>query len=178
MTLNDNYILWIMGPTSSGKTTIAESFLYQLRTNNVPVIHFDGDEVRDFFGDDHGFSSTDRLKVVKTLVHLANKSIEAGMNVIVSALTANEDAREYVEKNVINLIKVYIQCEIEVCIARDPKGLYKAAREGGIKTLAGYNSEYLPPKNPHIIINTGSNSVEESVSQLITSLSTFGYRQR
>ena len=77
------FILWILGPTSSGKTTIADLLLKKLRHSNKIGMHFDGDEVRNFFGPDHGFASSDRLRVVETLVHLANKALESGVNAVI-----------------------------------------------------------------------------------------------
>ena len=76
-------VYWIMGPTSSGKTTIAELFTQKLKILNVPIIHFDGDEVRNFFSSEFGFSNEERLRVIKTLVLLANKSLDAGLNVVI-----------------------------------------------------------------------------------------------
>ena len=151
---NEKFVLWLLGPTSSGKTTIANHFKNVLKDEEVPVIHYDGDEVRNFFGSDLGFSKLERLKVVKTLVHLSNKATEAGLNVVVSALTANPDARDYVIKNVKNLIVGYLQCSIEVCMQRDPKGLYRKAQRGDIDTLIGFNNIYMAPKNPDIVLDT------------------------
>ena len=157
-----------MGPTSSGKTTISERFVKELRCLNIPVIHFDGDEVRDFFGEAIGFSNEDRLRVVKTLVHLANKSLDAGLNVVVSALTAYDDAREYVDDNIHRLVQVYIKCDIKTCRLRDPKGLYLEAIKGNIDTLAGFNDKYIPPPKPDLTIDTNLNSLESCVEQLMT----------
>ena len=89
-----------MGPTSSGKTTLARLFYQRLLFASDFTLHFDGDEVRDTFGSNLGFSKKDRLLVVKTLVYASNKGLEAGANVVVSALTAFEDARLYIKKNV------------------------------------------------------------------------------
>ena len=91
-----------------------------------------------------------------------------GETVVISALTAYYDARNYVDNNVNNLIKVYIKCDIETCKLRDPKGLYHAARKGEIDTLVGFNSEYLPPKHPDLTINTDFTSVITCVEQLLT----------
>ncbi len=146
------FVLWLMGPTSGGKTTVAEKLTEQLRTSGIMVLHYDGDEVRDFFGDNLGFEPSDRMRVVSTLIHLANKAAQTGVNVIVSALTANEDARRLVKGEVGNLITGYIKCPIEVCAARDPKGLYALASSGKIDTLIGLNSEYRAPENPDIVI--------------------------
>jgi adenylylsulfate kinase len=165
--IEKNFILWIMGPTSSGKTTLAQSILAELRQNGVSAIHYDGDEVRDFFGSDFAFSESDRLRVVKTLVHLANKSFESGLNVIVSALTAHRSARNYVGENVNNLILTYLECSMKECIRRDPKGLYKRAGKGEIGSVIGVSGEYLPVKYPDILVKTEDVSVENSVRELV-----------
>ena len=126
------FVLWLLGPTSSGKTTIATDLLVSLREKKTPVIHYDGDEIRDLFDESISFSAKDRHRVVSTIVHLANKASDAGLNVIVSALTANNDTRKYVKDRVNKLIIGYVQCSIEECIRRDPKGLYKKAEKGEI----------------------------------------------
>ncbi len=156
-----------MGPTSSGKTTIGEHLLERLRAAGSPSMHFDGDEVRNFFGENLGFDVSDRQRVVATLVHLANKTSAAGVNVIVSALTASEDARRLVLDTVKNLIIVYVKCSIETCAERDPKGLYAQAKNGEIDTLIGVNSNYLPPDNPDLVIDTEDLSPAEAVDAII-----------
>ncbi|MBC8460157.1 MAG: adenylyl-sulfate kinase [Deltaproteobacteria bacterium] len=163
-------IVWIMGPTSAGKTTLAKEALHVLRKKGLGVIHYDGDEVRDFFGPDFGFNRENRLIVVSTIVHLANKSLDAGLNVIVSALTANSDARNFVRKNAKNLILVSLECRIETCIRRDRKGLYAQALKGEINTVVGLNSKYDAIENPDIVIDTDRKSKEESVGYLIEQL--------
>ena len=160
--------LWLMGPTSSGKTTLAKAFVNHLReSSGKKIIHYDGDEVRDFFGPSLGFASEDRMRVVKTLVHLANKAMYTGINVIVSALTAHTDARQYISNLIKPIIIVAIDCDVEKCARRDPKGLYKKAQQGEITTLIGVNSRYLPPESPDIVIDTGSQDVDASLDQLI-----------
>ena len=169
MGTSKNFVLWLLGPTSSGKTTIANQLVFELRKRDITIISFDGDEVRNFFGKNFGFSSENRIAIVKTLTHLANKSIDAGINVIVSALTANENARNYVKNNCKNLISGYVQCSIEICATRDPKGLYARAKKGEINTLIGYNSEYIPPI-AEITINTEKRSLNQSTEFLINEL--------
>lgn len=169
-----DHIYWIMGPTSSGKTTLAHHFLDELRKTGNCAIHYDGDEVRDFFGSNHGFAEADRLKVVRTLVHLANKANDSGLNVIVSALTANQDARDYVKHNVKNLVLIYIDCSIEKCAERDPKGLYRKAERGEIATLIGINTSYRPPEKPDVIISTEGTTIEFTTTELMRKLRSIG----
>lgn len=159
-------VLWLMGPTSSGKTTLAEYFVNQFRHQGRHVIHFDGDEIRGFFGDNHGFKDEDRLRVVKTLGVLANKASEAGVLCVVSALTAHQDARTYIRQSIPSLLIAYVDCSIEECARRDPKGLYALAKSGEIDTLIGWNTPYEKPNNPDITLNTQQNSPDVLFEQV------------
>ena len=82
-------------------------------------------------------------------------------NAVVSALTANEDARDYISENVSNIILIYLKCPIEICIKRDSRGLYQGVKEGKIdpKTLIGLEEPYPPPLNPDLIISTNENKL-------------------
>jgi len=165
-----NFTVWLMGPTASGKTTLARALKDRLTSVNSPAIHYDGDEVRNFFGDLLGFADQDRLRVVKTITHLAGKASRAGLNVIVSALTANPDARELIRREVPNLVIIYLQCELQECALRDPKGIYQRARSGEINTLIGYNSPYLPPDDYDLSIDTEKNDLEACVEKVLNLL--------
>ena len=158
-------VFWMLGPTSSGKTTIAEALVGHLRAEDIPIIFYDGGEVRGLIGPGHGFSAEDRQRTVSGLVHLANKAAAAGLNVIVAALTASTESRAYITENVDNLVWAQVTCSIETCAERDPKGLYAMARNGEIDTLIGYNEEYVAVENPHIILDTETNGVDALVEE-------------
>jgi adenylylsulfate kinase-like enzyme len=159
-------VLWLLGPTSAGKTTLGTHAVAMLRARGVPAILFDGDEVRDWFGSGLGFGAGSRLRVVMTLVHLANKSAAAGLQVIVAALTAGEDARQYVRSQIKDLTLGYVACSIETCAQRDPKGLYRKAMSGEIDTLIGYNSDYRPPERPDLVLDTEIYSIEQLAERI------------
>lgn len=163
-------VIWLMGPTSSGKTTIGTRLVARLRHAGIGAVHYDGDEVRGFFGPAHGFRPEDRLRVVRTLVHLANKAVDAGLVSVVSALTAHDDARAWVRAHAANLILVHVQCPIAVCAERDPKGLYARAQKGEIKTLVGFNTPYPPPPSPDIVIDAHRQSVDACTDQLLDAI--------
>ena len=167
---DEKHIFWLMGPTSSGKTTLAKSLYGRLFSTNNFALHFDGDEVRDTFGGNLGFSNNDRLLVVKTLVYVSNKGLAAGANVVVSALTAFDDARLYIKKNLHQVIIIYLRCSISECAKRDPKGLYAKEKQGEINTLVGASSIYNEPECPDIILDTEGSTPEESIQELISKL--------
>ena len=139
--------------------------------HGIPAIHFDGDEVRDFFGASLGFGADSRLRVVSVLVHLANKAADAGLNVVVSALTAGRGCARPFRANVRNLTIGYVACSIQTCAQRDPKGLYRKAMSGEIDTLIGYNSEYRPPDSPDLVLDTEAHSVDELSARIVARMS-------
>jgi adenylylsulfate kinase len=164
-------VIWLMGPTSAGKTTLAKALVEHLRAaGDVPVIHWDGDQVRDMLGTDLDFSSNSRLRVVRTLAEMAKATSDAGVFTIVSALTAHEDARKLISEILPRLIICYVHCPIDICIERDPKGLYRRAIDGEIDTLIGYNSEYRPPIDPALIVDTSLGNVAKGVEQIVAFL--------
>jgi adenylylsulfate kinase-like enzyme len=156
-----------MGPTSAGKSTLANRAVAELRRLSVPIIGYDGDEIRDLFGADLAFTARDRLRVVATLVHLANKASEAGLHVIVSALTAGQDARDLISSEIEDLRTGYVKCSIETCARRDPKGLYGRAMRGEIDSLVGYNSAYRPPCDPDLVLDTERYATDTLVQSIV-----------
>lgn len=170
------FTLWLMGPTSSGKTTIAQALRKRLKRKGLSCLHYDGDEVRDFYGPDFPFGAESRLRVVSTCVHLANKAVNEGLYCIVSALTANEDAREYLAEHLVDFKIGYVHCELDECIKRDPKGLYKKAIDGEITTLVGYNTPYVPPSSMSVDIDTLSCDVDQAVEEILVAIYNFSPR--
>lgn len=159
--------IWLLGLTSCGKSSIAEKIVEKLRDKGITMVHYDGDEVRNMFSAGFGFSRKDRLCVVKNLVYLANKSARDGFNVIVSALTAHEDARRYVRQNAENLETVFLKCSVNECARRDPKGLYKRAKNGELSTLIGFNTPFKAPGYADLVVDTEKNSIDTSADKII-----------
>jgi len=161
-------VFWMMGPTSAGKTTLANALATRIQeTYSIPVVHWDGDQIRDLFGDQIDFSSESRGLVVRTLVTNAKTTSRSGVCTIVSALTAHQEARELVKKTLETLINVYVHCPIDICAERDPKGLYHRAKAGEIDTLIGFNTKYLAPANPDITIDTSIANIESCIDKCI-----------
>ncbi|WP_432738075.1 adenylyl-sulfate kinase [Maridesulfovibrio sp. FT414] len=165
------FALWIMGPTSAGKTTVAKKLVRKLNAYGCPTLHVDGDEVRALFGKEMGFSPDERLRVVNACLFVLKKAQEANVSVVVSALTAEDSARSLVLELVPRVVICYLSCPIEICAQRDPKGLYLMARRGEIDTLVGYNSEYKAPDSYDLAIDTSSTSIDDAVQIVIDFIS-------
>ena len=130
MNLKTPCTIWLMGPTSSGKTTISKKLVDFLHKSNFLIVHYDGDEIRNLFGEGFNFTEKNRFLIIKTLVYQANKANQSGIPAIISALTAHKNARKYVKANIKNFNTVYIECPINVCSERDQKDYMQKQKEG------------------------------------------------
>ncbi len=161
-------VVWLMGPTSPGKTTLARSLVQILRhQEKLTPVHWDGDDVRNLLGENLDFSPESRFRVVRALALLAAITSDSGVLTIVSALTAHKDAHQLIRESLPRLLIVHVHCPIETCMERDPKGLYRRAVAGEIDTLIGYNQEYVPPEAPDLKIDTSSVSIGACVETLV-----------
>lgn len=125
----------------------------------------DGDEIRNAIKQ-HGFDEDSRKKHNLNIGYISSLFEKQGNIVIVSLISPYDDIRNEIRKMCGNFVEVYIATDLETCINRDPKGLYKKAQAGEIKDFTGISAPYFPPLSPEITINTSKHSVNEC-SELI-----------
>jgi len=127
----------------------------------------DGEAVRGGLSRDLGFSKADRETHLRRLTVLAKRRIRRGGVAIVAAITPYRNIRGEVRTEIGDLLVVYLNCPLQVCIERDPKGLYRKALAGQIKHFTGLDAPYEPPVRPNIEIRTNEESPEESLARII-----------
>jgi len=139
---------------------------------NCATFVLDGDNVRHGLCADLGFSSLDREENIRRVGEMAKLFTEAGVIAItafISPFIADRDrVRALVPAG--EFIEVYCRCALETCEARDVKGLYAKARQGLITDFTGISSPYEPPLNPELVVDTGVNSLDECVEQVLNYL--------
>ena len=165
-------VIWFTGLSSSGKSTLAhevENMLYQ-RGHLTYVL--DGDNIRHGLNKNLGFSPEDREENIRRIGEVGKLFADAGiiaMTAFISPYRADRDkARALLDAG--RFIEVYVDCPLDVCEERDPKGLYKQARAGKIKEFTGISAPYEPPDNPEIVLNTGKQTVAECAQEVIAFL--------
>lgn len=165
-------VLWLTGLSGSGKSTIANNLEKKLYAKGIRTYVLDGDNVRKGLNKDLGFSNMDRVENIRRLAEVSKILVDSGIVVItafISPFKAERDmARLLFEKN--EFIEIYVNASLETAESRDPKGLYKRARRGEIPNFTGINSPYEAPENPEIILNTNSQSIEESTEYLLKNI--------
>ncbi|GFK94815.1 putative adenylyl-sulfate kinase [Fundidesulfovibrio magnetotacticus] len=161
-------IFWLTGLSSSGKSTIAHAVEERLHAMGKLCYVFDGDNVRHGLCSDLGFLPEERTENMRRIAEMAKLFMDAGLVCMSAMISPLQADRERV-RNIIGperFHEIYIECPLEVCELRDPKGLYKLAREGKIKNYTGVSAPYEAPAAPALTIHTGNASLEECVDRL------------
>lgn len=176
MCLNEHgFTIWLTGLPGAGKTTLAKLLEEKLKSMGYRVENLDGDEIRRGISSDLGFSKEDREKHIKRVTYVAKVLTRNGVIVIVSLISPYRKIREYARKEIGNFVEVFVNCPVEICEKRDPKGLYKKARAGEIKDFTGISAPYEEPLNPEVVVNTHLETPEESCEKIIEKIKEIGY---
>lgn len=167
---HDPYVLWFTGLSGSGKSTIANKV--EDRLNKEFRSHtylLDGDNIRSGLNSDLGFSDRDRSENIRRIGEVCNLFYDSGLIVITAFISPFIKDREFVRFSLPEngFIEIFVDCPLEVCEKRDPKGLYTKARRGEIIEFTGITSPYQPPISPEIMLKSAEISVEECVEQVI-----------
>lgn len=160
-------VLWFTGLSGSGKTTSAQHIYERLVETGRPVELLDGDVIRTAICKGLGFSREDRLENIRRIAYVADLLARHGIIVLVSAITPYREMREYLRSHVTGYVEIYVSCSLEVCEARDVKGLYAKARRQEIAMFTGISDSYEEPERADIVIDTQRDSVESNVIKVI-----------
>ena len=167
-------VIWFTGLSGSGKSTLAHSVEEILFSKGCRTYVLDGDNVRHGLNSNLGFSHKDRTENIRRIGEVTKLMMEAGLIILTAFISPYREDRIAV-RNLISdgdFIEIYCKASLETCEARDIKGLYKRARLGEIKNYTGINSPYEIPDNPELIIDIDKESLEESVSKIVSFLQT------
>ena len=165
-------IIWFTGLSGSGKSTLAHAVEETLHQQGCHTFVLDGDNVRHGLCGDLGFSNKDRQENIRRIGEVAKLFMKAGMIVLAAFISPYRADRECVRGMVEHgdFIEIYCDAPIEVCEARDVKGIYKKARAGLIPEFTGISSPYEVPKNPELTVNTGGTELEACVQQVLNEM--------
>jgi len=165
-------VLWFAGLSASGKSTIAMATQRELFKRGIQITVLDGDNVRHGLNAGLGFSEADRNENLRRVAEASKLFAETGLIVLTSFISPFKKNRDAARKIIepMNFFSIYINVSIDTAEERDPKGLYKKARAGEIKDFTGIDSPFEAPHHADLVIENGSQSVEQGVEQIIAFL--------
>ncbi|MCA9822268.1 MAG: adenylyl-sulfate kinase [Dehalococcoidia bacterium] len=178
MAENRGFVIWFTGLSGAGKSTLTEMLAPLLRERGHQVEILDGDIVRTNLSKGLGFSKEDRDTNILRIGFVANLLARNGVVVITAAISPYREIRDQnralVEGDGSPFIEVHAAATVAECEARDVKGLYADARAGKIKGFTGIDDPYEPPHSPEVLLQTGRDSVERSLGELMSYLESRG----
>jgi bifunctional enzyme CysN/CysC len=161
-------VLWFTGLSGSGKSTLALALEARLFAKGYHVYVLDGDNIRDGLNANLGFSPADRAENIRRVGEVAALFADAGFLVISSFISPYRADRERARQAAPEAFhEIHIEAPLEVCEARDPKGLYKRARAGDIPEFTGVSSPYEAPEQAELVVHTGERTVDDCLSELM-----------
>lgn len=162
-------VLWMTGLSGSGKSTIAAGVEKELFAQGYFVQILDGDNVRSGLNNNLGFSIEDRAENIRRIAELAKLYLNSGVITICSFISPTIEIRAHAQSIIgaADFLEIFVDTPLEVCEARDVKGLYKKARSGQIKGFTGIDSPYEAPTGPAHRVFTPDHSIEQSVINVV-----------
>jgi bifunctional enzyme CysN/CysC len=173
-------VLWFTGLSGSGKSTIANLVESRLYLHGVHSTMLDGDNVRHGLNKDLGFIEVDRVENIRRIGEVAKLMTEAGLVVLCSFISPfradRQLVRELLDKD--EFVEIFVDTPLEVCIARDPKGLYKKAIAGEIVNFTGIDQSYEPPEAPELVVARDGETADQAAARIIALLIQKGFIDR
>jgi adenylylsulfate kinase len=169
------FTLWFTGMSGAGKTTLATAVEEMLRDRGLKVELLDGDVVRTNLSKGLGFSKEDRDTNIKRIGFVCKLLTRNGVVAIGSAISPYREVRDFIRQDIGRFVEVYCKCPMEVLIERDVKGLYKKALAGEIKNFTGVSDPYEEPLNAEVVVNTDTETHQESVGKILVRLEELNY---
>ena len=176
--MDKGFTLWFTGMSGAGKSTLANLLAEELRARGHRVEVLDGDEIRTHLSKGLGFSKEDRDINIRRIGYVARLLSRNGVIAISAAISPYRDVRDELRSQHERFFEVYMHCTVEKLSERDVKGLYKKALAGEIKNFTGISDPYEPPINPDLVLDSSTETVDESLGKLIGRLEEVGYINR
>ena len=168
-----SFVIWFTGLPSSGKSTLANSVETVLHQHHISTYTLDGDNVRNGLNAGLGFTDWDRKENIRRVSEVAKLFVDAGIVVLVAAISPAKEDRSCARGkfNATEFVEVFVDCPVQVCAARDVKGLYRKAQAGEIHDFTGVSAPYEAPENPELHLRTDESTIAQCRDVIIDYLS-------
>lgn len=167
------YCVWFTGLSGAGKSTLGDQLDQALHAQGMHTYLLDGDRLRQGLNRDLGMTDADRHENVRRIAEVAKLMVDAGLIVIVSAISPFRTDRDACRQSFADdeFIEVHVSTPLSECVRRDAKGLYRLVEQGQITNFTGIDSPYEVPLKPEYVIDTSARNCDEFIQGLVWRLS-------
>jgi len=164
------FAVWITGLPASGKSTLARALKAQLAERGVNAAVLESDALRRVISDQPRYDSQQRDAFYRLLAYIGALLTEHGVPVIFDATANRREYRDRTRQQIPRFLEVYVECPLETCMERDPKGVYRQAREGAAANVPGLQAAYEPPQAPEVVVAGDTESPGAAAGRVIAKL--------
>ena len=166
--MKTGFVVWITGLPASGKSTVARILVRIVREkHNLSIVHLESDNLRKIFTPRPTYSSIEREWFYSVLSYLARLLSESGVHVLIDATGNRRVYRDEARSVTARFLEVYVRCPLAVCTSRDPKGIYRRAREGAASSVPGLQEPYEEPLNPDVVVESDQTTPEKAAELIL-----------
>jgi adenylylsulfate kinase len=169
------FAVWITGLPASGKSVLTAALVRQLRGMKVEPSVLESDALRKTFSSQAAYDERDREYFYGAVAFIGQILTEQGIPVIFDATANLRTYRDRARRGIPHFIEVYVDSPLAVCIQRDPKGIYRKAREGKADQVPGLGAPYEPPENPDVVVHGDREEADEAAKRIVTALEERGF---
>ena len=169
MNVKQGFAVWITGIPASGKSSIARELVKKLALRGVSAVVLESDEMRTILTPVPTYDEKERDAFYRSLAQIGGVITRNGVPVIFDATAHKRAYREFARSLIPHFVEAYVKCPLEICMKRDPKGIYARAAAGKTGTVPGIQATYEPPHNPDITMD-GRNPPETSADAVVNTL--------
>jgi adenylylsulfate kinase len=172
------FAIWVTGLPASGKSTLVASLKTQLADQGVDVAVLESDVLRQVLTVRPHYDEQEREAFYSQMVYIGKLLTQHGVPVIFDATANRRRYRDAAREQIPRFMEVYVECPLDICVARDPKGIYGKARAGETHTVPGLQSAYEPPEKPELVVNGGQEMADTSARRVMMKLAEKGFIRR
>jgi adenylylsulfate kinase len=176
--LKPAFAVWLTGLPASGKSTVAALLQTELTARNLNVAVLESDVLRQVFTPRPNYDQAERDTFYRQMVFVATLLTEHGVSVIFDATANLRRYRNEARARIRRFLEVFVDCPVEVCAARDPKQIYRSARDAKGGNVPGIQAPYEPPENPDVVVHGDTEDPKTAAQRVISKLEEKGYLEK
>jgi adenylylsulfate kinase len=169
------FAVWITGLPASGKSTLAAALARELRSLKIDVTILESDALRKMFSQNPHYDDQERDYFYGSLAFIGRVLTEHGISVIFDATANRRSYRERARQQIPQFVEIFVECPLDLCIQRDPKGIYRKAQQGEAEHVPGIQTRYEPPQNAGLVVRGDQDDPGEAARRIVDLLYTKGY---